>query len=113
VHHPAEQVIKIALMNEFSITVNIADRIYRLSIGKGEEEVVKRAAKLINERINEYAKSYAFKDKQDLLAMAALQFVTSLLNQEHLQDTAGQDLAAKIEKIDGLLNQQLEKQKVL
>lgn len=71
-------------MEEFSITVSIADRNYKLKIDKQEEESVRKAAKLIDEKVKEYARSYAFKDRQDLLAMIALQYTTSSLNNEKL-----------------------------
>lgn len=99
-------------MEEFSITVTIADRIYRLTIERKEEEVVRKAVRLIDEKIKEYAKSYAFKDKQDLLAMVALQNTTGLLNQEQILVSSKDDLSEKLTMIDGLLNQHIEKQNV-
>ena len=100
-------------MDEFSITVTIADRIYRLTIERKEEEIVRKAVKLIDEKVKEYAKSYDFKDKQDLLAMAVLHFTSLLLNQEKSRESQQQDLNAKLKVIDGLLSQQLDKQNVL
>ncbi|MCX6269999.1 MAG: cell division protein ZapA, partial [Bacteroidetes bacterium] len=68
--------------DELSISVLIADRPYRLTIGKNEEEIVKKAVAVIEQKIREYSGNYAFKDRQDLLAMVALQFTTSYLNAE-------------------------------
>lgn len=100
-------------MEEFTITVTIADRLYKLTIDRKEEEVVRKAAKLINEKINEYAKSYAFKDKQDLLAMAALQLTTISLNIEKKLTSSDIELQAKLTSIDKLLDESLCKQNVL
>ncbi|MFM6977066.1 MAG: cell division protein ZapA, partial [Sphingobacteriaceae bacterium] len=50
-------------MGEISIKINIADRVYPLKINQEEEEVIRRAAKLINDRIKEYQDSYAVRDK--------------------------------------------------
>ncbi len=64
-------------MKEFTISVNIGDRAYRLKSGPGDEEFIRKAAKEINEQIKEYSQHYAFNDKQDLLAMTALHFALS------------------------------------
>ena len=56
------------------ISVIIADRPYRLRVGSEEEEIIVReAAKVINTKMKEYGSHFAYKDKQDLLAMVALQ----------------------------------------
>lgn len=66
-------------MKDLSIKVNIANRIYPLTVKQEEEEYIRLAAKEINEMIKEYEQNYAVKDKQDLLAMCALQFATQRL----------------------------------
>jgi cell division protein ZapA (FtsZ GTPase activity inhibitor) len=70
-------------MGEQMITISIADRPYRLAINnEKEEENVRKAARLINEKVKEYSTHYAFKDKQDLLAMVVLQFAAKVLDLE-------------------------------
>lgn len=100
-------------MDEFSITVTIADRTYRLTIERKEEEVVRQAVRLIDEKVKEYARNYAFKDKQDLLAMVLLQHTTALLNQQSSFASGNKDLEAKLSLIDGFLTEKLDKQNVL
>jgi len=100
-------------MDEFSITVTIADRTYRLTIERKEEEIVRNAVRLIDEKVKEYARNYAFKDKQDLLAMVNLQNTTALLNQQQSLASENSELIAKLSLIDGLLTEKLEKQNVL
>ena len=56
-------------MEELTITVNIADRPYRLKIKREEEEIIRKAVKEIEHRIKEYSEHFAFNDKQDLMAM--------------------------------------------
>jgi cell division protein ZapA (FtsZ GTPase activity inhibitor) len=41
-------------MGEISIKITISDRIYPLKVNVEEEEIVRRAAKIINERIKDY-----------------------------------------------------------
>ncbi len=74
---------------KLSIKVNLADRFYPLKIDRKDEEKIRRAARLINEKILQYQKRYTDKDIQDFLAMAALQFVTRVLELEETQEQDG------------------------
>jgi cell division protein ZapA (FtsZ GTPase activity inhibitor) len=71
---------------KLSIRVNIADRFYPLKIDRSEEENVRKAAKLINERVLQYKQKYADKDVSDFIAMTALQLVTRLVELEQKLD---------------------------
>lgn len=91
-------------MKDLSIKVNIANRIYPLTVKQDEEENIRQAAKEINEMIKEYEQNYAVKDKQDLLAMCALQFANQKLdlgNKTIIEDNGF------VEKLD-LLNKLVE-----
>jgi cell division protein ZapA (FtsZ GTPase activity inhibitor) len=96
-------------MEEFSINVTIAERNYKLTIEKQEEEIVRKAAKLINDKIKEFASNYAFKDKQDLLAMIALQYTSSALNYENSKTYNNTLLKDKLIELDLILDKQLGK----
>lgn len=87
---------------KLSIRVNIADRYYPLKIEKEDEEKIRKAAKLINDKVFQYKTKYADKDIQDFLAMAALQFVIRLIEMEEKQE--GTSLLQKLQK----LNDELE-----
>ncbi len=65
-------------MNEkLKIKVTIGDRVYPLTIkGEGEEEGVRKAVKKINDLIKKFEENYEVRDKQDVLAMCALQFAS-------------------------------------
>lgn len=58
------------------IKVNIANRTYPLTIKREEEEDIRAAVKQINEAVKRFEDRYAVKDKQDVLAMCALQIAT-------------------------------------
>jgi cell division protein ZapA (FtsZ GTPase activity inhibitor) len=64
-------------MEELTITVNIADRPYRLKIKREEEEIIRKAVKDIDLRIREYSEHFAFNDKQDLMAMVLLHYAST------------------------------------
>lgn len=87
---------------KLSIKVNIADRYYPLKIERKDEEKIRKAARLINEKVIQYKQRYLDKDAQDFLAMAALQFVSKVLELEEKFD------AGPIEQQVKELNQELE-----
>ncbi len=73
--------------NEISIKVTIGDRQYPLKIDSSEEEFVRKAAKLINEKSKFYQENFSVKDKQDSLAMAALEFASEVMSLNNSQDS--------------------------
>ena len=75
--------------DKLSIKVNVADRFYPLKIDSKDEEKIRKAARLINEKVLLYKQRYSDKDTQDFLAMASLQYVTKVLEYEqHETDTS-------------------------
>ena len=64
------------------IKLTIADRLYPLTIQAEQEEGLRKAAKRIEEMIKRFEQSYAVRDKQDVLAMCALQFATQVEQKE-------------------------------
>lgn len=87
---------------KLSIRVNVADRFYPLRVDRGDEERIRKAAKLINDKVLQYKQRYNDKDVQDFLAMAALQYVIKVLEIENNQD------AGPLINAVALLDQKLE-----
>jgi cell division protein ZapA (FtsZ GTPase activity inhibitor) len=95
------------LMKEQHISVIIADRPYRLKVlGEKEEEQCRKAKDLINSKMKDYADNFAFRDKQDLLAMVALQFAVDVVKSEELSQFS-EKLNERLSKIDTLLDDYL------
>ena len=67
-------------MDEFTITVKISNRSYRLKIDRDEEGEIRNAVDQINKSIKAYADNIAYKDEQDLLALVALEEKISHIN---------------------------------
>lgn len=90
--------------DKLSIRVNVADRYYPLKVERDDEEKIRKAARMINEKVLQYKQRYTDKDVQDFLAMAALQFVIKLedeeekLSNDYLPD-ALRELTQKIESV--------------
>ena len=66
-------------MDELSIKVSIGGRTYPLTIQRDEEEIIRKAAKKVEDTLLQFQQNYAVRDKQDLLAMVALQMATQAL----------------------------------
>lgn len=95
-------------MDELSISLPIAGRSYRLSIAREHEELFRNAAKLIDKRILDYSNSYAYKDKQDLLAMAALEYATGYLQNDSILVAKEESLRERLEAVDAALDEMLK-----
>ena len=65
--------------DKLSIRVNVSDRYYPLKVERNDEEKIRKAARMINEKVLQYKQRYSDKDVQDFLAMAALQYVIKLI----------------------------------
>lgn len=68
--------------DKLSIRVNVADRYYPLKVERENEEKIRKAARMINEKVLQYKQRYSDKDTQDFLAMASLQYVIRLNEEE-------------------------------
>lgn len=64
------------MSEKLKIKISIADRIYPLTVDASQEEGLRRASKKIDVMIKQFEESYAVRDKQDVLAMCALQFAS-------------------------------------
>lgn len=95
------------MMGEKNETVNInvliAERLYPLKVSRADEEKVKSAVLLVNEKIKEYQTLYDGKDKQDYMAMCLLNFAVEHLN---LRDNTQQNdrlLEEKVTQLEAIL----------
>ena len=86
------------------IKLTIADRVYPLSVAPDQEEALRKSAKKIDAMIKQLEKSYAVRDKQDVLAMCALQYATQL---EQKSSTETQGVTIEHQKINSL-NEMIE-----
>jgi len=91
--------------DKLSIRVNVADRYYPLKVERENEEKIRKAARMINEKVLQYKQRYADKDVQDFLAMAALQYVIKLTEDEEKieNDYLPDAIKELIQKIDSVL----------
>ena len=66
------------MSDKIKIKLNIADRVYPLSISPNQESSLRASASKIDSMTKQLEKNYAVRDKQDVLAMCALQYAAEL-----------------------------------
>jgi len=93
--------------SSFHIKLQIAGRYYPLVIDRNEEEKVRKAARVINDKVAQYQQKYRDKDGQDLLAMAAFQFVLNFLELEEKSNEA--PLMTALQEINDELDEFIQK----
>ena len=89
------------------IKLNIGNRVYPLSVDTNQEEILRKAAKQINQMINEYESKYAVRDKQDSLAMCALQILSQSKTFSNDDDKEIFEIGEKLNKIKELIDSRL------
>jgi cell division protein ZapA (FtsZ GTPase activity inhibitor) len=90
-------------LDELSIKVNIADRYYPLSVTAEQEEQVRKASKLINDKLKALEQQFSVKDKQDMLSMCALELATELIKLNSASLIEDKGLSAELMEIQNLL----------
>ncbi|MET1259959.1 cell division protein ZapA [Flagellimonas sp. DF-77] len=92
---------------KLKIKLSIADRVYPLTIDPRQEEGLRKAAKNIENLAKKFEQNYAVRDKQDVLAMCALQFASKIeqggINESEDLKTSLERLKALQELVDGKL----------
>ncbi len=92
------------------IKVTIAGRVYPINVkNENEEEGMRKAAKHINDMVTKFEKNYAVSDKQDVLAMCALQFASLIEINSINKDQDMTEVTEKISKLGALIDTHLEK----
>jgi cell division protein ZapA len=91
-------------LEKYSIKVNILNRPYPLLVKAEEEETVRNAAKLINDRIKVYKERFSVQDDMDLVIMCCLELATDNLNQAQRAKTNLSSASEALERIDEALN---------
>ena len=89
------------------IKLSIADRVYPLTINPSQEEGLRSAAKKIEEMIKKFEQSYAVRDKQDVLAMCALQFAAQVEQKQIDNSSDTQETETRLKALDRLLQEQV------
>ena len=89
------------------IKLTIADRVYPLSVTPDQEEALRASAKKIEAMIKQLEQSYAVRDKQDVLAMCALQYATQIEQQRHNEKESTAVDTATLEHLNTMIEEHM------
>ena len=92
------------MSNELKIKVSVANRVYPLTINPSQEEGLRIAAQQINGLIKKFEQNYSVQDKQDALAMCALQIASSKKQESLNEEDILNSVENRISKLILMLN---------
>ena len=82
------------------IKLTIANRVYPLNVPLEQEEGLRVASKKIDIMIKHFEENYAVKDKQNVLAMCALQLATQTEQESLSEAKINEEVNKRLEKIN-------------
>ena len=94
-------------MEELSIKIKIGDREYPMKVKRADEERIRIAGKLINEKLRSYREQFGIEDKQDLLAMVAFDCLIDKMAVEDTHQNVDQSVFEKINHLNNLISQSI------
>ncbi|WP_452220674.1 cell division protein ZapA [Lacinutrix salivirga] len=95
------------MSNKLKIKLSIANRVYPLTIPPSQEEGLRKAAKSIDAMIKQFEQSYSVRDKQDVLAMCALQFASQVEQKSIDKVNVSKHVEDKLNSLNMLLEEHL------
>jgi len=96
-----------SMSEKLKIKLSIANRVYPLTIDSSQEEGLRKAAKNIDVMIKQFEQSYSVRDKQDVLAMCALQFASQLEQKSIDKENVNEHVEEKLQALNELLQSHL------
>jgi cell division protein ZapA len=94
-------------MGDLSIKIRIADREYPMRVHTEDQEKIRIAGKLLNEKLKEFKEQFGVEDKQDLIAMVAFDcFVEKLTSGEDASQSM-KVIFQKLSDMDDLISSAL------
>jgi cell division protein ZapA (FtsZ GTPase activity inhibitor) len=93
------------MAEKLKIKLSIANRVYPLTIEPSQEEGLRKAALQIDAMIKQFEQSYSVRDKQDVLAMCALQFASQTEQKTIDKESLNDEVEHKLNAMDQLLKE--------
>lgn len=75
-----------------------------MRVNEEEEERLRIAGRMLNERLRTLREEFGIDDKQDLLAMIAFDMLAEKLKEEETKDLTRQTVGEKLDNLDNLLS---------
>ena len=98
------------MSEDVRVEIDIAERKYKVNIKEKDKDVFNKASDIVNETLKKYASIYSYKDKQDLLAMVLLQYMTSYIRlQQKKTESNNKEIENRLTELDKYLTEILNK----
>ncbi|MBR9845157.1 MAG: cell division protein ZapA [Algicola sp.] len=95
------------MAEQLKIKLSIANRVYPLTIAPSQEEGLRKAAKKIEAMISQFEQNYSVRDKQDVLAMCALQFASQVEQKTIDKAEVSEEVETKLNALNQLLHEHI------
>lgn len=92
-------------MEKLSIKIKIYDREYPMKVDPADEENIRKAGKIINDRLRSYREKFGIDDKQDLLAMVAFDSTVERLKEEGKSHQIDDSIEHRLEKLNQIISE--------
>ena len=93
------------MSDKLKIKLSVANRIYPLTINPSQEEGLRLASNQINSLIKKFEQNYSVRDKQDALAMCALQIASSKKQSSLSEEAFINDIEERLSRMVNILDE--------
>jgi cell division protein ZapA len=94
-------------MAELSIKLKIGNREYPMRVKAEDEERIRKAGKILNEKMKSYHERFGIEDNQDLLAMVAFDCQVEKMKSEESKSVTNDDSLAQIQYLNQMIAEAL------
>ena len=94
-------------MGILSIKIRIGDRDYPMKVEENEEETLRVAGRLLNEKLKLFKEQYHIEDRQDLMAMVAFDSLVQKLKNQQDRSLSETQMADKLSYLSAIISKSL------
>ena len=91
-------------MAELSIKIKIGNREYPMRVKAEDEERIRKAGKILNEKIRHYQNQFGIDDSQDLISMVAFDCVVEKLKRDESTEVSDDFALRELTKLNQLIS---------
>lgn len=94
-------------MADLSIKLRIANREYPMRVKAEDEERIRRAGKILNDKVKKYREQFGIDDNQDLLAMVAFDCLIEKMKNEEQAGSVDEVSSQQVARLNQLISDAL------
>ncbi|KYG82126.1 cell division protein ZapA [Roseivirga ehrenbergii] len=91
------------MVDILSIKIKIGDREYPMKVKPEEEQRVRNAGKIINEKLRSYRDQFGIDDKEDLLAMVAFDSLIAKMKVESEVASIDSTTSGQLDQLENII----------